>query len=301
MNIFSIKRYAINDGPGVRTTVFMKGCPLRCVWCHNPESWTAQPQKAYKHSKCIGCGSCVEVCPQGALRLTPDGIVPVDGVSCTLCGKCIDECPATALEMCGKAWSMDELMQEIEKERDIMEESGGGVTICGGEPMMQAEATLEILKELGRRGFHRTVDTTLFAPPETVGRIASECELLLVDLKHMDDEIHRKFTGVSNSMILDNIRLIADMGKSFFIRIPLIDGVNSDEDNIEKTARFISALPWKERQVNLLPYHNVALDKHRRIWSDFSIDYTFAVPSEETQQRCIGQFAKYGITALIGG
>ena len=301
MIIFDIKRYAINDGPGIRTTIFMKGCPLRCAWCHNPESWIALPQKTYKKSKCIGCRSCVDICPQGALQLTPDGIAPVPGVKCTLCGKCIEECPTTALEMCGKHWSMDTLMEEIEKEREVMETGGGGATICGGEPMMQADATLGILKELGRRGFHRTVDTTLYADPEVVRRIADECELMLVDLKHMNDDIHKKFTGVSNVRILDNIRLISSLGKSFFIRIPLIDGVNSDEENIEKTAQFISSLNWKERQVNLLPYHNVARDKHRRIWSDFNCDYPFAVPSEATQKRCMAQFAKYGIKAIIGG
>ena len=187
MLIFDIKRYAINDGPGIRTTIFMKGCPLRCVWCHNPESWSPQPQVLYKRSKCIGCRSCVAVCPQQSIEMTPDGIVLAKD-QCAACGLCTEECPTTALEMCGREWTMEALMAEIEKERDIMTDSGGGVTLCGGEPLMHPDYTIEILRELGRRGFHRTVDTTLYAQPEVVDQVAAECELLLVDLKLMDGQ-----------------------------------------------------------------------------------------------------------------
>lgn len=264
--IFDIKRYAINDGPGIRTTIFLKGCPLRCVWCHNPESWSPQPQKLYKKTKCIGCRSCVEVCPQQALELTPEGIRPTQN-ACILCGKCTEECPTTALEMCGKEWTMEALMAEIEKERPIMEDSGGGVTLCGGEPLMHPAFTLEILHELGQRGFHRTVDTTLYASQDTVAKVAAACELFLVDLKLMDSEKHRQYTGVSNEVILQNIRYLAESGKDFFIRIPLIEGVNADDGNMTATAAFLEALPWERRTINLLPYHDVGKDKHRRMWS----------------------------------
>ena len=218
MLIFDIKRYAINDGPGIRTTIFMKGCPLRCVWCHNPEGWSPQPQVLYKRSKCIGCHTCEQ-----------EGFV-------------VDDCPTKAREVCGREYTMDELMAEVEKERVIMEDSGGGVTICGGEPLMHPEGTLEILRELGRRGFHRTVDTTLYAQPDVVKAVAQECELLLIDLKLMDSEKHRLYTGVGNELILQNIRLIAEVGHDFRIRIPLIDGVNADNENMEATARFLYSL-----------------------------------------------------------
>ena len=236
--LFDIKRYAINDGPGIRTTLFMKGCPLHCVWCHNPESWNPRPQILYKKSKCIGCQTCVEACPQHLLQLTPNGIVM--GAGCTLCDKCVEECPTTALEQCGREWTMEELMAEVEKERDIMTDSGGGVTLCGGEPLMHPDAALAILKELGRRGFHRTVDTTLYASKEVVEAVADNCELLLVDLKLMDSEKHRRYTGVPNELILQNIRYLAERGSQFLIRIPLIEGINADEENIEATARFLS-------------------------------------------------------------
>ena len=285
MLIFDIKRYAINDGPGIRTTIFVKGCPLRCVWCHNPEGWSPQPQVLYKRSKCIGCHTCEQ-----------EGFV-------------VDDCPTKAREVCGREYTMDELMAEVEKERVIMEDSGGGVTICGGEPLMHPEGTLEILRELGRRGFHRTVDTTLYAQPDVVKAVAQECELLLIDLKLMDSEKHRLYTGVGNELILQNIRLIAEVGHDFRIRIPLIDGVNADNENMEATARFLYSLHSSPSQggvgggsVHLLPYHDVGKDKHLRMGSRYNPQgYPMATPTDETLQRCRQQLEAYGLHVIIGG
>ena len=299
--IFDIKRYALHDGPGIRTTLFLKGCPLRCAWCHNPESWSPKPQKLYKKSKCIGCGSCVAACSHDAIELSPDGIVPTEN-RCVLCGQCTDACPAAALEMSGRAWPMDELMAEVEKERGVMADSGGGVTLCGGEPLMDPDYALELLRELGRRGFHRAVDTSLFVSPELIPEVVRECELFLVDLKTMDSEVHRKYTGVPNDLILSNIRLLSGLGARYFIRIPLIREVNADHDNLEATARSLTSLPTPPEEVDLLPYHDIGKGKHERMWSVYNpLGYAFSAPTQKEQEAAAELFRAHGLKVQIGG
>ena len=250
--------------------------------------------------------------------------MPVQGVQCLQCGRCVEVCPTTALEMCGRAYTMDELMLEIEKERDIMQDSGGGVTLCGGEPLKDSPKTVSsstqgrgeedvvgLLKELGRRGFHRAVDTTLYVhDTDFLMQVADECELFLVDLKLMDSARHKQLTGVGNEQILENLRRICDYGTDIWIRVPLIEGVNTDEDNIKKTAKFVASLYVASgcsrgkgvQQVNLLPYHDVGKDKHRRLWSTYNPQHLpMMAPSDETLQRCVQLFEDYGIKTIVGG
>ena len=299
--LFDLKRYALHDGPGIRTTLFLKGCPLRCVWCHNPESWSSGKQRLYKRTKCIGCASCVEACPEAALKLTPEGIRPT-GRPCCTCGACADACPALAMEICGREWPLDELMAEIEKERGVMADSGGGVTLSGGEPLLHPDYTLALLNELGGRGFHRAVDTTLYAEPDTVRAIADACDLFLVDLKVMDSETHQRYTGVPNDRILENLRLVASLGKPYWIRIPLIAEVNASEANLAATAAFLLSLDRLPDEVDLLPYHDIGKGKHERMGTTYNPEsLSLTAPTKEAQARCVSQLESDGLTVRIGG
>ena len=214
-----------------------------------------------------------------------------------------------AIEMCGREWSVDELLAEVEKERDIMMDSGGGVTISGGEPLMQVsrlaskdDSLMIFLHELGRRGFHRCVDTTLYADPEVVKAVAAETDLFLVDLKVMDSEKHKQLTGVPNDLILANIRLLTQLGVPFQIRIPLIEGVNADEENIRATAQFLTALPMKPEMVNLLVYHDVGKGKHARLGTAYNPEnFRMSTPSEDVQQHAVRILQEHGLNAKIGG
>ncbi len=297
--IFDIKRYAINDGPGIRVTVFFKGCPLRCVWCHNPESVSKKPQKLYTPEKCIGCKSCITVCPEQACTLTEKGIV-TDMDRCTGCGRCAEICPTKAIEISGKLTTTTEIVDIVEKERVFFEESGGGVTFSGGEPLVQPEFLATLLKALGRRGIHRAVDTTGYVKTETLLEIAQDTDLFLYDLKIMDNNEHQKWTGVTNIKILHNLKKLAETGAAITIRIPLIHGVNAAQKNIEQTAAFVAALPGPAKPVNLLPYHDIATNKYRRLGKTYSSE-GMAEPNTMSINEIITIFQHHGIIATVGG
>jgi len=262
--IFDIKRYAINDGPGIRVVVFFKGCNLHCAWCHNPESISEKVEKMYSPAKCIKCGSCVEACPENAIALTSDGII-TDTDLCTLCGKCTEACPTKAIEMSGKEMSVSEIIDSIEKERVFFDQSGGGVTFSGGEPLVHTGMLLGLLEECGKRGIHRAVDTAGNVSTDTILNVARHTDLFLYDLKMMDSDLHRKWVGSGNEKILHNLNALAATGAHIIIRIPLIGGVNDNDENIEHTAKFISELAGEKKPVHLLPYHNIAQNKYRKL------------------------------------
>ncbi len=296
---FDIKRYAINDGPGIRVAVFFKGCNLHCAWCHNPEGILAGPEKMYNPARCIGCGTCIQACPSHALSLTMNGIV-TDHTRCDLCGKCIGVCPTRAMEMSGRELTVEEIMASIGKEREFFEESGGGVTFSGGEPLLQPATLIFLLEECGRRGIHRVVDTAGDADPNVLDRVARHTDLFLFDLKLMDSARHEQWTGRRNERILGNLKRLASSGARIIIRIPLMAGVNDDEENIRASADFIAGLPGGPIPVQLLPWHAVARNKYLRLgrMSDF---VSFSEPPRSVFERTISIFAAAGITATIGG
>jgi len=297
--IFDIKRYSINDGPGIRATIFFKGCPLNCQWCHNPESISPKVQKLFTAAKCIGCGECCRVCPAGACSLGSDGVV-TDGDLCTLCGKCAEVCPTLATEMSGRYYSVAELLEVVEKERPFFDQSGGGVTFSGGEPLLCPEFLIEVLEACGRQNVHRAVDTSGFVETEALLKVAQHTDLFLFDLKMVDAEKHKRYTGVDNRLILNNLVALAAYGSEIHVRIPLIGGVNDDDDSIVAMAEYVAALPGEKRAVSLLPFHDVARGKDEKLGQERDLTALYE-PGAVALQGVVDVFAGYGVTATIGG
>jgi len=297
--VFDIKRYSINDGPGIRVTIFLKGCPLNCLWCHNPESISPRRQKLFTASKCIGCGECCRVCPVQACTLTAAGVVTDQGL-CTLCGKCAEVCPTLATEMSGQYRSIEELVKIIEKERPFFDQSGGGVTFSGGEPLLFPEFLIALLDTCGRKNIHRAIDTSGHVKAETLLEVARHADLFLYDLKMIDAERHKYYTGVDNGLILENLVALAQSGAAIQIRMPLIGGVNDGEPDIRAAAKFVAGLAGEKKEVNLLPFHNVARGKDLKLGQVRDLGKLHE-PDPESVAHALGVFREYGLTASIGG
>ncbi len=297
--IFDIKRYSIHDGPGIRTTIFLKGCALRCLWCHNPESIDPGPELMHWPGRCSRCYACIKACPLAAISKDQAGAVVIDRTRCDLCGKCAAACLYDAMQMVGREASVEDVLAEVEKDRIFYEQSGGGVTLSGGDPLVQSDFAEALIDACRSRGIRTALDTAGMSQNWVLDRLAAKTDLVLYDLKCMDEARHREFTGVSNAPILENLKRLAAAGTEIWIRIPLVHGVNDDDDHIRRTIAFLQSLKTI-RRVGILPYHSGGLEKARRIGREAHFR-KFETPSEERIAAVEAAFREAGFEVRRGG
>jgi pyruvate formate lyase activating enzyme len=298
--VFNIQHYAIHDGPGIRTTVFLKGCPLRCLWCQNPESQDLKPVIFFNAEKCTGCGMCIEACPENAIRIV-DEKSATDRGRCKGSGKCAEVCPNEARSLMGRIMSGAEVFEDVNADALFYQNSGGGVTLSGGDPVAQPAFSIDILKRCRNAGIHTAVETCGFAKWETLKSILEYVDLVLYDIKHMDPVKHKAFTNVSNERILDNAKRIrTELKLPMLARIPVIPGYNDSLDALKAAAQFIARELGPSVSVHLLPYHRLGETKYERLEKPGL--RTHIVPPKDSQTEEAKQiFAAEGLTARIGG
>jgi len=295
--VFDLRKYSVHDGPGIRTTVFLKGCPLSCWWCHNPESQSAKPEMTLRSARCIGCMSCVEACPTGALTID-QGRFSFSEADCNWCGLCADACPADAREVLGRWMSVDQVLAKVERDVPFYDESGGGVTLSGGEPLMQPAFTRAVLQACRQRDIHTALDTAGYARWETLDSIRPHVNLFLFDLKLMDDTLHRKYTGVPNRLILDNLHRLRESGARVILRTPIVPGITDGDDNLRGIAQTAQQLGIE--RIDILPYHHSAAAKYERLQRSYALP-DVRPPSDERMQQLAALFEPFQIPVKIGG
>lgn len=297
--VFDIKRFSIHDGPGIRTTVFLKGCPLHCSWCHNPESQGTEPDVMLHPRRCIRCEACIDACPEHAISTAEDGAVLTDRNLCVRCGNCTETCYAEARERVGEEYTVAALMAEIERDRDFFEESGGGVTLSGGEPLLQHEFSLAVLRTCKSRGIHTAVDTCGAVSWRVLESIRPYTDLFLYDIKHMDEAAHRQVTGASNRRVLENLQKLSGLGHAIRLRFAVIPGINDSEQNIHATGAFAAALPGRHA-LSILPYHAAAADKYKKLGQSDRLPGTDP-PGAERMAAIAALLEGFGLEVTQGG
>jgi pyruvate formate lyase activating enzyme len=309
--IYDIQKFSVHDGPGIRTEIFLMGCPLKCLWCHSPESQSINKQLGWFEIRCIGvkkCGRCIEACTAGALKKgevkylevqkSEVELINIDRNICTICGKCAEVCTSQALTIVGRDYTIEEVMTIIEKDRAFYRKSGGGVTISGGEALVQHEFTLALLKECKDRELHTCLDTTGYAKWDICKTVLPYVDLFLYDLKHMNSGKHRELTGVPNELILENARKMAAEKASFQIRIPIIPGLTDSEENLRATSEFCLELGSSVQVIQILPYHRLGIAKYERLHKKYGLE-EITPPSDEYMESCKGIIESYGLNVII--
>ncbi len=294
--IFDIQRFSVHDGPGIRTTVFFKGCPLRCAWCANPESQERLPQLLLRDSRCTACGRCLPACPERAIRITKDGRRWIDWKKCTQCIRCVTACETGALSISGREATIGEILNEVERDRAFYEASGGGVTLSGGEPLLQPEFAVRLMARCSEAGLHTALDTSGYADPDALLAVIEHADLVLYDIKTLDDGRHRKYTGVGNALILSNAELVARRVRTWF-RVPLLTGVNDEEGEIRGIAALARELGVE--RISLLPYHPGGRDKNRQIGRRIS-GFQGKRPTDRRVERLRRIVEAVGVVSSIG-
>ena len=301
--VFNIQKYSIHDGDGIRTTIFFKGCPLHCGWCHNPESQNLQPELLWQKEKCTDCGECVKVCRQGAAFRAANGEIMLDRKKCTACGTCVEYCLTGAREVAGKEYTVEELVCEAEKDLPFYEQSGGGVTLSGGE-VMAAEPfsfVVKLSQQLCERGISVTVDTSGCVEWKRFETILPYTETFLYDIKAMDIHKHWQHVGAGNTLILENLHRLSAAGAHIYLRLPIIHGVNDGDSDIQAIIAFLQT-GIHVAQINLLPYHNIGESKYARLGQLHDIAHLFEVPARAWLEEIADHFRQNGFTNIkIGG
>lgn len=305
--IFNIQRFTIHDGPGIRTELFLKGCPLRCEWCSNPESWAAYIQPGIYKTKCISrkkCGACEEACPvEGALNFIRGKLTSIDRSQCTNCLACYDACPSDAVKRWGQSLSVEECMKEILRDRGYYERSGGGVTVSGGEPLLQSDFVAELFKACKEEGIQTCCESTCYVDWKEIERILPYTDIVISDIKHMNTEIHKRYTGVPNERILENLKKLAGDGRELILRIPVIPNINDDMDNIKATADFIiGELGGRVRTLQLLSFMRLGEEKYASLGMPYKMEDVKV--NRKSFQKHVDEIAEYfnsrGIHCQVG-
>ncbi|MGA7476440.1 MAG: glycyl-radical enzyme activating protein [Thermoplasmata archaeon] len=295
--VLNIMHFALHDGPGIRTTVFLKGCPLHCWWCHNPESQRHEAEVIYFEERCVRSGDCVRACPHGALHLEQGQLIH-DPLRCQHCAECVSACSTSARELAGRWMTVPDVMAEVSKDQVFFDESGGGITVSGGEPLMQAGFVESLLAACRARRIPTVLDTCGWVDPSVLLRVRENVDLFFYDLKVMDREKHHHFTGVPNDVILENLRMLAELGSAVVVRVPVIPGVNDDTDNMDALSGFLA--PLGLRQIDLLPYHRLGSDKYRRLHLPYEMEGVVP-PSDEQMETLAARLRRDGFTVRVGG